>query len=40
LEKLSQRQKKRELTVSRRTRRELKSKADKYSRKSPREGRR
>jgi len=40
LEKLSQRKKKRELTVSRRTRRELNSKGEKYSRKPPRERRR
>jgi ribosome biogenesis GTPase len=40
LEKLSQRKKKRELTVSRRTRRELNSKGEKYSRKPPRAGRR
>ena len=36
LEKLSQRQKKRQLTVSRRTRRELHSKAEKYSNKHKR----
>ncbi len=36
LEKLSQRKKKRELTVSRRTRRELKSKAEKYGKKHSR----
>ncbi|MGJ8650981.1 MAG: ribosome small subunit-dependent GTPase A [Opitutaceae bacterium] len=36
IEKLKERQKKRELTVSRRTRRELKSKGEKYSRRSKR----
>lgn len=40
LEKLNQRKKKRALTVSRRNRRELKSKDDKYSRKPRKDGRR
>lgn len=40
LEKLSQRKKKRELTVTRRNRRELKSKGEKYSKHPRKEGRR